>query len=79
MTSSHFPPFPGGGSGVISMLAPLLPFRPGWGGWRLAGSFLVLRPRRRAGGGGGQGTTFTHDNLSYVPSQHSLTLHPKRS
>jgi hypothetical protein len=61
------------------MLAPLLPFRAGWGGRWLAGSFPVLRPCRHAGRGGGQGTTLTHDNLSYVPSQHSLTLHPKRS
>jgi hypothetical protein len=79
MTFSHFLPFPGGGNEDTLTLAPLLPFRAGWGGWRLAGSFLVLRPCWRAGRGGGQGTTLTHDNISYVPSQHSLTLHPKRS
>ena len=79
MTFSHFLPFRGVEMGDTSMLASLLPFRAGWGGRWLAGSFPVLRPCRRAGRGGGQGTALTHDNLSYVPSQHSLTLYPKHS
>ncbi len=74
MTFSHFLPFPGGGNeGNLNASSPP-PISRGVGGWRLAGSFLVLRPCHRAGGGGGQGTTLTHDNISYVPSQHSLNF-----
>jgi hypothetical protein len=71
MTFSHFLPFPGGGNGGYLNAGSPPPISRGVRG---VAAGWVLRPCLRAGGGGGQGTTLTHDKISYVLSQHSLNF-----